>query len=144
MRHKPRQYLAISKTWVERYLTIFNDNLAIFDDRNVHTGARKLSPKRYRQISSFIVYWEPSLRKFSRAQVNIGYIHPKIKQELESNVQLFHRFLIMLDQIDISAMPNKYLSTVWMDNTIRPFAIIDCILIILIFYLGIGSRIKGK
>ena len=27
--------------WVERYLAIFNDNLAIFDDRNVHTGARK-------------------------------------------------------------------------------------------------------
>ena len=33
-------------TWVERYLTIFHDNLAIFDDRNVHTGTRKLSPKR--------------------------------------------------------------------------------------------------
>ena len=42
----------LSKTfdiWVERYLTIFNDNLAIFDDRNVHTGARKLSLKRYRK-----------------------------------------------------------------------------------------------
>ena len=37
--------------WVERYLTIFNGNLAIFDDRNVHTGARKLSPKRYRHLS---------------------------------------------------------------------------------------------
>ena len=49
------QYL--SKTfdiWFERYLTIFNDNLAIFGGRNVHTGATKLSPKRYRQISSFI------------------------------------------------------------------------------------------
>ena len=36
----------LSKTidiWVERCLTIFNDNLAIFYDRNVHTGARKLS-----------------------------------------------------------------------------------------------------
>ena len=36
----------LSKTfdiWVERWLTIFNDNLAIFYDRNVHTGARKLS-----------------------------------------------------------------------------------------------------
>ena len=40
---------ALSKTFdicVERYLTIFNDNLAIFDDRNVHTRARKLTPKR--------------------------------------------------------------------------------------------------
>ena len=52
-RHKPRRYLAIqylSKTfdiWVERYLVIFNDNLAIFDDWNAHTGARKLPPKRY-------------------------------------------------------------------------------------------------
>ena len=47
----------LSKTfdiWVERYLTIFNDNLAIFDNRNVHTGTRKLSPKRYCQISPFI------------------------------------------------------------------------------------------
>ena len=37
--------------WVERYLTIFNGNLAIFYDRNVHTGARKLSPKTYRHLS---------------------------------------------------------------------------------------------
>ena len=40
---------ALSKTFdicVERYLTIFNNNLAIFDDRNVHTRARKLTPKR--------------------------------------------------------------------------------------------------
>ena len=40
---------ALSKTFdicVERYLTIFNDNLAIFDDRNVHIRARKLTPKR--------------------------------------------------------------------------------------------------
>ena len=54
----------LSKTfdiWVERYLTIFNDNLAIFDNRNVHTGAKKLSSKRYRQVSSFIAQWEPSL-----------------------------------------------------------------------------------
>ena len=40
--------------WVERYLTIFNDNLSIFDDKNVQTWARKLSPKRYGQISPFI------------------------------------------------------------------------------------------
>ena len=43
----------LSKTfdiWVERYLVIFNGNLAIFDDRNVHTEARKLSPKRYRKF----------------------------------------------------------------------------------------------
>ena len=32
------------KTFFERYLMIFNDNLAIFDDRNVHAGAKKLSP----------------------------------------------------------------------------------------------------
>ena len=47
----------LSKTfdiWVERYLTIFNDDLAIFGDRNVHTWTRKLSPKRYHQISPFI------------------------------------------------------------------------------------------
>ena len=40
------QYL--SKTfdiWVEHYLTIFNNNLAIFDDRNVHTRTRKYHPK---------------------------------------------------------------------------------------------------
>ena len=37
------------------HLTIFNNDLAIFDDRNIHTGAGKLLPKGYRQISSFIV-----------------------------------------------------------------------------------------
>ena len=43
-----------SDIWVEQYLPIINDNLAIFDDRNVHTEARKLLSKRHRQISSFI------------------------------------------------------------------------------------------
>ena len=51
---------------VERYLTIFNDNLAIFNDRNVHTGVRKLSPKRYRQISLFIAQWETSFNRFQK------------------------------------------------------------------------------
>ena len=47
----------LSKTfdiWVERYLTIFNDNLAISDNRNLHTGARKWIPKdivKYRHLS---------------------------------------------------------------------------------------------
>ena len=35
---------------IEQYLVIFNDNLTIFDDRNAHTGARNLSPKRYRKF----------------------------------------------------------------------------------------------
>ena len=45
-------WLYLSKTfdiWVQWYLVIFNDNLAIFDNRNVLTRARKLSPKRYRK-----------------------------------------------------------------------------------------------
>ena len=48
-----RKRVYFSKTfdiWVEQYLVIFNDNLAIFDNRNAHTGARKLSPKRYRKF----------------------------------------------------------------------------------------------
>ena len=37
------------------HLTIFNNDLAIFDDRNIHTGAGKYCPKyivKYRHLSS--------------------------------------------------------------------------------------------
>ena len=81
------RYLSkIFDIWVERYLTIFNDNLAIFNDRNVHTGAGKLLPKRYRQISSFIAWWKPSLNDEQIENVSLKgleYVH--VRWKMKSN-----------------------------------------------------------
>ena len=78
-----------------------------------------------------------------KGQVNIGSIHPKMKQEPGINVQLFHRFFIINVKLDRQQC-NAQQITVWMDNTIRLFGPIDHILIILFFYLGIDGLIKEK
>ena len=60
------------------------------------------------QLEKGCIHLRKRLCKFVlKGQVNIGSIHPKIKQKLAINVQLFHKFLIMLNQIDSSATPNK-------------------------------------
>ena len=80
---------------------IFNDNLAIFDDRNIHTGARKLLPKRYRQIQSFIAQWEPRFIVSEKHEKNVKQIFRNRIKELignDCNVEIIHENSSLLKQ----------------------------------------------